>query len=55
MPAQDKVEIEVVIDGTKFTAPLRDFKEGTKKGYGVYGIVKINDYPYKITCSIIKI
>lgn len=51
--AEDKKDIKIVIDGIEFTAKLRDFKSG-KKGYGAYGMIKINDYPFRLSCNVIK-
>lgn len=53
MPEKEKEKIEVIIDGQKFEAEFREFKSGNK-GYGLYGKVKIKDYPYRISMNIIQ-
>lgn len=50
---EDKEKIKIVIDGKELEAEFREFKSG-KKGYGSYGIVKINDYPYRLSLNLIK-
>jgi len=49
-----KQEIEITIDGIKFKAKLRKFKSG-REGYGLYGRTQIENYPYQISCNIIKL
>lgn len=48
-----KEEIEIIIDGNKFTAKHREFKSG-KKGYGLYGTVKIDNYPVRMSINLIE-
>lgn len=48
-----KKEIEITIDGKKFEAPLRKFKN-RKIGYGVYDNVSIDGEEYRVTCNIVK-
>lgn len=52
--AEKKEKIKIVIDGQEFEAEYRTFKSG-KKGYGLYGVVKINDYPYRISMNLIEL
>jgi hypothetical protein len=51
---KEKEEIEVIIDGQKFIAKFREFKS-KNKGYGLYGRIKIKDYPYRISMNIIQL
>jgi mRNA-degrading endonuclease RelE of RelBE toxin-antitoxin system len=53
MPEKEKEKIKVIIDGNEFEAEFREFKSGNK-GYGLYGKVKIKDYPYRISMNIIQ-
>lgn len=46
-------KIKIVIDGQEFEAEYREFKSGSK-GYGLYGRIKIADYPYRISLNIIE-
>lgn len=48
-----KKKIKIVIDGNEFEAEYREFKSG-KKGYGCYGTVKIEGYPYRISLNLIE-
>ena len=48
-----KEEITMIIDGKEFKAKYREFKSG-KKGYGLYGIIKIDNYPYRISMNLIE-
>lgn len=47
-------KIKIQIDGQEFEAEHKQFKSG-REGFGLYGIVKINDYPYRISMNLIKI
>jgi len=49
----EKRKIKIVIDGQEFSAQFREFKSG-RKGYGLYGRIKIDDYPYRISMNIIE-
>ena len=51
---KEKQEIDVIIDGQEFKAEFREFKSGNK-GYGLYGRIKIKDYPYRISMNIIQL
>lgn len=48
-----KESIKIIIDGEEFDAKAREFKSG-KKGYGLYGRVKIDNYPYRISLNIFE-
>ncbi len=45
--------IKITINGEEFDAEYREFKSG-RKGYGLYGRIKIKDYPYRISMNIIE-
>lgn len=49
-----KEKIKIKIDDEEREATYRTFKSG-KKGYGCYGIVKINGYPFRISMNLIEI
>jgi len=53
MSEKEKQKIKIIIDGEELEAEFRTFKSG-KQGYGSYGIVKINDYPYRLSLNLIK-
>lgn len=46
--------IKIIIDGEERESSYREFKSG-KKGYGLYGIIKINGYPYRISLNLIEL
>lgn len=48
-----KKKIKVKIDGKELEAEYRTFKSG-KKGYGVYGTIKIENYPYRLSLNLIE-
>lgn len=48
-----KRDIKIVIDGEEFKAEYREFKSG-KRGYGLYGTVKIDNYPFRISMNLIE-
>lgn len=50
----EKKPIKITIDGIEFLAKYREFKSG-KKGYGLYGIVKIDNYPYRVSLNLIEV
>lgn len=49
-----KKKIRIIIDEQELEAEYREFKSG-KKGYGAYGIVKINDYPYRLSLNLVEV
>lgn len=51
---EETKKIKVIIDGEEFEAEYREFKSG-RKGYGLYGRVKIENYPYRISMNIIEL
>jgi len=50
---EDKKNIKIVIDGVEKEAVYRKFKSG-KFGYGLYGVIKINGYPHRISLNLIE-
>lgn len=51
---EKKETIKLVIDGIEYEAKHKAFKSG-KEGFGFYGIIKINDYPYRVSMNIIRL
>lgn len=50
---EEKKKIKIVIEEEELEAEFREFKSG-RKGYGCYGIVKIDNYPYRLSLNLIK-
>ena len=50
---EEKKKIKIVIAGEEFEAEYREFKSG-RKGYGLYGTVKIDNYPFRISMNLIE-
>jgi len=48
-----KKKIKIQIDEEELEAEFRKFKSG-KEGYGCYRIVKIENYPYRLSLNLIK-
>jgi len=48
-----KQKIKIKIDTEEKEAEYRTFSSG-KKGYGAYGIIKIDGYPYRLSLNIIE-
>ena len=46
--------MKIKIGETEIELKKKEFKTG-KKGYGAYGIVKIDNYPYRLCLNLIKI
>lgn len=49
----EKQDVNVKIGDHELNAEYREFKSG-KKGYGVYGVFKINGWPCRISLNIIE-
>ena len=47
-------DIIITIDGTDLVAKHREFKS-TRKGYGVYGMIKIKGYPHRVSINLIEV
>jgi hypothetical protein len=48
-----KKKIKIVIDEEKLEAEHREFKSG-RKGYGCYGVIKIDGYPHRLSLNLIE-
>jgi len=48
-----KKNIKIVIDGIEKEAVYREFRS-KKRGYGLYGVIKINGYPHRISLNLIE-
>jgi hypothetical protein len=48
-----KNKIKISIDEVEMEAERKDFKSG-RVGYGAYGVIKINSYPYRLSLNIIE-
>jgi hypothetical protein len=48
-----KKNIKIVIDGIEKEAVYRIFKSN-RRGYGLYGVVKIDGMPYRISLNLIE-
>ena len=48
-----KKNIKIVIDGIEKEAVYREFRS-KKRGYGLYGVVKIDGMPYRISLNLIE-
>jgi hypothetical protein len=49
-----KEKIKIKIDDIELEAEYRTFKSG-RKGYGCYKVIKINNYPYRLSLNLIEI
>lgn len=52
--AEEKRKIKIIIDDKEFEAEYREFKSG-RKGYGLYGSTKIDNYPFRISMNLIEL
>ena len=48
-----KKNIKIIIDGIEKEAVYREFKS-KKRGYGLYGVIKIDGYPHRISLNLIE-
>lgn len=48
-----KKNIKIIIDGVEKEAVYREFRS-KKRGYGLYGVVKIDGMPYRISLNLIE-
>ena len=48
-----KKNIKIIIDGIEKEAVYRIFKSN-RRGYGLYGVVKIGGMPYRISLNLIE-
>lgn len=51
--SDQKPEVKIKIGDNELVAKYREFKTG-KKGYGVYGIFKINGWPCRLSLNLIE-
>ena len=50
---KESKKIKIVIDGEELEAEYKEFQSGNV-GFGLYGVVKINDYPYRMSINLIR-
>lgn len=50
---EDKPDVNITIGEHELKAKYREFKSG-KKGYGVYGVFKINGWPCRLSLNLIE-
>ena len=50
----EKPNVIIKINDVEKVAGYRTFKSG-KKGYGAYGIVKVNGYPCRMSLNLIEL
>ena len=51
--AKEKEMVKIVVGDHELIAEYREFKSG-KKGYGVYGVFKINNWPCRLSLNLIE-
>lgn len=49
----DKPPVKIVIGEEVMEAEYRQFKSG-KKGYGSYGVIKVNGWPCRLSLNLIE-
>lgn len=49
----DKPPVSIDIGGEIMEAKYREFKSG-KKGYGSYGVIKVNGWPCRLSLNLIE-
>ena len=49
----EKPKVKVVLGDNEMEAEYREFKSG-KKGYGCYGVIKINEWPCRLSLNLIE-
>lgn len=52
--SKQKPKVKIKIGEHEVEAEYREFRSG-KKGYGVYGVFKINDYPCRLSLNLIEL
>jgi hypothetical protein len=50
---KDKPNVKIKIGDHEMEAEFREFKSG-KKGYGAYGVFKINNWPCRLSLNLIE-
>ena len=48
-----KPKVKIIIGDNELEAEYREFKSG-KKGYGCYGVFKINNWPCRLSLNLIE-
>ena len=51
---EDKPDVEIKIGKEILKGIYREFKSG-KKGYGCYGVVKVNNWPCRLSLNLIEL
>ncbi|GAF83084.1 unnamed protein product [marine sediment metagenome] len=49
-----KEKIKIKIDEVELEGKRKEFKSG-REGYGCYGIIKIDGYPYRLSLNLIAL
>ena len=50
---KEKPNVKIIIGEHELEAKYREFKSG-KKGYGCYGVFKINNWPCRLSLNLIE-
>ena len=50
----EKKKIKIKIEDIELEAEFRTFKSG-KVGFGCYGVIKIDNYPFRLSLNLIKL
>lgn len=51
--SKEKPKVKIIIGDIELEATYREFKSG-KKGYGCYGVHKINNWPCRLSLNLIE-
>lgn len=51
--SNEKPKVKIKLGENKIDAEYREFKSG-KKGYGAYGVFKINGWPCRLSLNLIE-
>lgn len=49
----EKPDVKIIIGNVELVAKYREFKSG-KKGYGCYGVHKVNGWPCRLSLNLIE-
>lgn len=50
---EEKKPVKIKVEDHEIVAEYREFKSG-KKGYGAYGVYKINGWPCRLSLNLIE-
>lgn len=50
---EEKPKVKILVGENELEAEYREFKSG-KKGYGCYGVYKINGWPCRLSLNLIE-